>query len=115
MLVTDMLATSRAGETQGKKTRTVQNAKPDHSVSLKIAADPGRRHEREALNAGSFADESGSNQGQTGLRSETSASETSANDEGKSNVEKSLGEVAAKQDEVPEVKAEIRTEVRTSS
>jgi hypothetical protein len=105
-----MLATSRAGGPQGKKTRTVQNAKLDHSVSLKIAADPGRRHEREALNVGSFADESGRNQGQTGLRSKTSA-----NDEGKSNVEKSLGEVAAKQDEVPEVKAEIRTEVRTSS
>jgi hypothetical protein len=105
-----MLAISRAGGPQGKKTRTVQNAKSDHSVSLKIVADPGHRHEREALNAGSFADESGSNRGQTGLRSETST-----NDEGKSNVEKSLGEVAAKQDEVPEAKAEIRTEVRTSS
>jgi hypothetical protein len=58
----------------------------------------------------SSADESGSNQGQTGPRSETFT-----NDEAKPGAEKSPEEVAAEQGRVPEVKAEIRTKAGTNS
>jgi hypothetical protein len=62
-----------------QKNWTVQNAKLDHPVSPKIEAALGRWH-----------NESGSSQGKTGPRSESSA-----NDEAKPNVERSRSEVIA--------------------
>jgi hypothetical protein len=59
---------------------------------------------------GSSADEPGISQEKTGLRSETST-----DDEAKPDVEKSPEEVTTEQDRVPEVKAETKTEARTSS
>jgi hypothetical protein len=90
--------------------RTVQNAKPDHPVSQEIGAAPGRWHEQEALKNGPSTDQLESGQGKTGSRSESSA-----DDEAKLDAKKSPGEVAAEQDRVLEVKAETKTEARTSS
>jgi hypothetical protein len=59
---------------------------------------------------GSSADEPGISQEKTGLRSETST-----DDEAKPDVENSPEEVTTEQDRVPEVKAETKTEARTSS
>jgi hypothetical protein len=67
----------------GQENWTARNAKLGHLVSLKTSEDSGHQHKREALKDGSSADESGSNQGQTGPRSKTSA-----NDEAKPDVEK---------------------------
>jgi hypothetical protein len=93
-----------------QENRTVLNAKLNHLVSLKMASDLGHWNEQKALKYGSSTDESGSNQGQTRPRSETSA-----NDEAKPDMEKSLEEVAPEQNRVLEVKAKIRKEAETSS
>jgi hypothetical protein len=45
----------------GQENWTVPNAKPDHLVSLKTAADPGHQHEQKALKYRPSTDESGSN------------------------------------------------------
>jgi hypothetical protein len=58
----------------------------------------------------SSADESGGNQDQTGLRSETLA-----DDEPKPDVDKGLEKVAVEPDWVPEAKAETKIEAGTSS
>jgi hypothetical protein len=47
-------------KTLGQENWIVQNAKPDHPVSLKIAAIPGRQHKQGVPKDGSSIDESGS-------------------------------------------------------
>jgi hypothetical protein len=55
----------------GQENQTMQNVKPDHPISSKIAAAPGHQHEREASKDGSSVDQPGSSQGRTGPKSES--------------------------------------------
>jgi hypothetical protein len=87
--------------TSGQENQTIQNAKPDHSVSLKIVAIPGHWHEKKAPKEGSSTNDPGSSRGRTWLRSETLA-----DNEAKPNMEKSLEEVAVEQDRILEAKEE---------
>jgi hypothetical protein len=104
MTVTDTSTTSRIGKFDSPECQL------DYPISLKTTAAPGHRHKQEAPKDGSPADESGGNQGRTGPRSETSA-----NDEAKLDAEKGLEEVAAEQNNVPEVKTDTKTEAGTNS
>jgi hypothetical protein len=79
-----------------QKNWTIQNAKPDHTVSPKATVAFGQQHKQWVPEAISSADESGGNQDQTGLRSETLAI-----DEAKPNMEKGLEKVVVEQDRVP--------------
>jgi hypothetical protein len=94
----------------GHENWIVQNAKLDHPVSPKTVAAPTHRHKQEAPKDRSSVDEPGTSQGRTWSRSETSAS-----DEAKPDMEKSLEGVAAEQDRVSEAKVETKTEVGISS
>jgi hypothetical protein len=97
-------------KTSVQENQTVQNAKPNHPVSPKIAAAPGHLHERETPKDGSSADQPGSSHGQTWPRSTTSA-----NDEAKPEEEKGLEEVEIEQDRVPGAEAKKKTEVGSNS
>jgi hypothetical protein len=82
----------------------VRNPKPDGPVSQEAAAAPSQWHELDALKDGPSADQPESSHGRIGPRCESLA-----DGKAKLNVEKSPEEVVAKQNRVPEVKAEIRT------
>jgi hypothetical protein len=75
-------------------------------ISSKTAAVPSHQHKRGAPKDGTFANESGSNQGQAGPRSKTSA-----NDEVKPGIDK----VAIEQSRALGEKVETKTEVGASS
>jgi hypothetical protein len=75
---------------------------------LKTTSTLHHHHEQRALKDGSSADERGSSHGRTWSRSKTSN-----NDEAKPDAEKSLEEVAAEQDRVPEAKIETKIEAGT--
>jgi hypothetical protein len=77
---------------------------------LKTTSTLHHHHEQRALKDGSSADERGSSHGRTWSRSKTSN-----NDEAKPDAEKSLEEVAAEQDRVPEAKIETKIESETCS
>jgi hypothetical protein len=68
-----------------QENRTVWNVKLDHPVSSKTATAPGQQHKQWMPKDGSSTDGSGSSQGQTGMRSQTSA-----NDEVEHNTKKGL-------------------------
>jgi hypothetical protein len=93
----------------GQKNQTIQNTKPDHSVSQEAATASGLQHELEPSKSGSFADQSGGNQGQTRPRSETSA-----NGKAKPEVDRNLEEAVAEQNEISGTNIEIRTKAGTS-
>jgi hypothetical protein len=92
-----------------RENQTVQSTKPDHPISQEAVAAPSHQHELEASKSGSSANQSGGSQGQTRLRSEISV-----DGEAKPDVERSLEEVAAKQNKVSGVKTETRMEAGTS-
>jgi hypothetical protein len=88
----------------------VQNPKSDGPVSQEATTAPGRWHEQDALKDRPSVDQLESSQGRTGVRSESSV-----DGKAKPDAEKNPEEVAAEQNRVPKVKAEIMTGAGTSS
>jgi hypothetical protein len=87
----------------------VQNAKPDHPVSLKIAEGPRQPCKQRVLKVEVYVDGSGGSQDQTGPRGKTLA-----NDRTEQDLEIGPERVAVKQEKAQGKKKEINTEAGSS-